>query len=434
MGATGGGMNTANATSVRVAAEIAAAAAAERNQQKSKKKKRGGKGSQEQHKIKRLLQRAGKAAALVRGTRSSTAADGEGDLSADAAAAAAAASPTDGAVDVELDTSAAAAGAADEPAAAEAGEGYYEAEEEEEQQQLVSHKNKKKKLGKQQREYLAARAAAQAELAAAAAAHGTEVRYYAQRYAYFSLWDSGCALDSVGWFSVTPEAIAIHHAQRLRCDVVVDAFAGLGGNAIQLAFTCRHVIAIELDPARLALARRNARVYGVEHLIEWICGDALTLLPGLKADAILLAPPWGGTNYISSDSFDIDAQIREAMGGACGGYEILQRARAVTDNVAFCLPRNCRPEQVAHMASLPALSRSGEVLPSSDPKSAPSAAAELEENRVGGKVKMLTAYFGAALVRNEQTWAAERARLEAEAAEAEAEQQQQQQMEYHQQD
>lgn len=40
------------------------------------------------------------------------------------------------------------------------------------------------------------------------------------------------------WFSVTPERIARHIADRCRCDLIVDAFCGAGGNAIQFAFKC----------------------------------------------------------------------------------------------------------------------------------------------------------------------------------------------------
>ena len=64
-------------------------------------------------------------------------------------------------------------------------------------------------------------------------------------------------------FSVTPEVLATHLAARCCCDLVIDAFAGVGGNAIQFAFTCEHVIAIDIDPERLRLAKHNARVYGV---------------------------------------------------------------------------------------------------------------------------------------------------------------------------
>ena len=67
-------------------------------------------------------------------------------------------------------------------------------------------------------------------------------------------------MDEEGWYSVTPEQIAIRHA--LRCvvatakpnPVVIDCFAGVGGNAIQFARMCCSVVAIDIDPERLELA------------------------------------------------------------------------------------------------------------------------------------------------------------------------------------
>ena len=67
-------------------------------------------------------------------------------------------------------------------------------------------------------------------------------KYYWQRYRLFSRWDDGIQFDEEGLFSVTPEALALHTAVRCACDVVVDAFAGIGGNTIQLARTCRRVV------------------------------------------------------------------------------------------------------------------------------------------------------------------------------------------------
>lgn len=80
-------------------------------------------------------------------------------------------------------------------------------------------------------------------------------KYWGQRYRYFSKYDDGVALDTEGWYSVTPEAIARHIAERVCCDVVVDPFVGCGGNAIQFALVCHLVIAIDTDPAKLELAR-----------------------------------------------------------------------------------------------------------------------------------------------------------------------------------
>lgn len=48
-------------------------------------------------------------------------------------------------------------------------------------------------------------------------------------------------LPPQGWYSVTPEVIAAHQAARCACGIMVDAFAGCGGNAIQFALTCDHV-------------------------------------------------------------------------------------------------------------------------------------------------------------------------------------------------
>ena len=69
-------------------------------------------------------------------------------------------------------------------------------------------------------------------------------KYYNQRYVLFSRWDRGIQFDEEGLFSVTPEALALHTAIRCSCNIVIDAFAGIGGNSIQLARTCNRVVNI----------------------------------------------------------------------------------------------------------------------------------------------------------------------------------------------
>lgn len=82
-----------------------------------------------------------------------------------------------------------------------------------------------------------------------------------QRKQLFSLYDDAPILmDETGWYSVTPEAIAEHTAERCRSDTILgelsmgdepvsrqltlaastsaDGFCGVGGNAIQFALTC----------------------------------------------------------------------------------------------------------------------------------------------------------------------------------------------------
>ena len=104
-------------------------------------------------------------------------------------------------------------------------------------------------------------------------------KYYRQRYHLFSRWDYGIVYDDIGLYSVTPESLALHTAIRCSCGVVIDAFAGIGGNAIQLARTCNRVIAIDTDMQRLQYLKTNSAVYGVENKIDCVCGDSLLLLP-----------------------------------------------------------------------------------------------------------------------------------------------------------
>lgn len=195
-------------------------------------------------------------------------------------------------------------------------------------------------------------------------------KYWNQRYRLFTRFDEGILLDYEGWFSVTPEKIAEHIAERCQCDVIIDAFCGVGGNAIQFAFTCNHVIAIDIDATRLACARHNAQIYGVEDRISFILGDFFKLAPSLKADGVFLSPPWGGPEYISATVFDIETMIQPVSGRVM--YDV---ASQITNNIAFFLPRNVDVEQVASLTT-------------------PGTVVEVEKNILNKKVKTIMAYYG----------------------------------------
>jgi hypothetical protein len=51
----------------------------------------------------------------------------------------------------------------------------------------------------------------------------------------FSLYEQGIKSENIS--GVTPEEVAKHIAKRLRCDTVIDALCGFGGNTIQVIFT-----------------------------------------------------------------------------------------------------------------------------------------------------------------------------------------------------
>ncbi|KAJ2723013.1 Trimethylguanosine synthase [Coemansia sp. Benny D115] len=210
-------------------------------------------------------------------------------------------------------------------------------------------------------------------------------KYWNKRYMFFWRFDEGIQIDNEGWYSVTPEVIAQDTAQRIAqlhnqhkssnandndygriC--VVDAFCGVGGNSIKFAEWCEHVIAIDIDPVRLEMARNNAEVYGVADRIEFILGDFYELAPRLKADVVFMSPPWGGPEYIGRETYDLDAMPFHSA------QEWMDRARLVTDNIVYFMPRNCVPAELAKLY--------------------PEAHCDIELNFTGSFFKSITAYYG----------------------------------------
>ncbi|EJD74635.1 hypothetical protein LOAG_18070 [Loa loa] len=101
-------------------------------------------------------------------------------------------------------------------------------------------------------------------------------KYYNQRFRLFSKLNKGILMDREGWYSVTPERVAAHIADRvviMKDTIVLDGFAGVGGNCIQFALKGAYVIALDMDPVRLRCAKRNAEIYGVADRINFICID-----------------------------------------------------------------------------------------------------------------------------------------------------------------
>ncbi|NXX44635.1 TGS1 synthase, partial [Tricholaema leucomelas] len=202
-------------------------------------------------------------------------------------------------------------------------------------------------------------------------------KYWAQRYRLFSRFDEGIKLDREGWFSVTPEKIAEHIAARVSqsfsCDVILDAFCGVGGNAIQFALTSKRVIAIDIDPEKLSLARNNAEVYGVAEQIEFVCGDFMELAADLQADVVFLSPPWGGPDYATAEIFDIQTMI--CPDGYPFKVTLCRLSKKISNNIVYFLPRNADIDQVASLAG-------------------PGGKVEIEQNFLNNKLKTITAYFG----------------------------------------
>jgi len=195
-------------------------------------------------------------------------------------------------------------------------------------------------------------------------------KFWYQRLRLFSKYEEGIQLDTEGWFSTTPELIAKMIARRMGKGVVLDAMCGAGGNTIQMALNGASVLALDHNYDRLEMCRHNARIYGVEDKITFLCGDVFEKLAQMikekvKVDAIFLAPPWGGQFY-EQTKFDIRMMPVDGM-------KLFKKAEELCGNIAMYLPRNVDTNQVRN------LSESG---------------CEIAKNRLYGKVKSVTCYYG----------------------------------------
>ncbi|KAL8762394.1 MAG: hypothetical protein Q9184_001608 [Pyrenodesmia sp. 2 TL-2023] len=115
------------------------------------------------------------------------------------------------------------------------------------------------------------------------------------------------------WYGVTPEAVADKVAHHISAGapaskaVLIDCFAGVGGNTIAFARSGRwkRVYAIEKDEAIIHCGRHNAKLYGVEQKISWFHGDCFEILknelsPLGQHSVIFASPPWGGRVHLRS--------------------------------------------------------------------------------------------------------------------------------------
>ncbi|VVA92741.1 unnamed protein product [Arabis nemorensis] len=241
-------------------------------------------------------------------------------------------------------------------------------------------------------------------------------KYWCQRYLLFSRFDEGIKMDEEGWFSVTPEPIAKHHATRCNGGIVIDCFTGVGGNAIQFASRSHYVIAIDVDPKKLDLAKHNAAIYGVADKIDFVKGDFFDLAHNLKAGTVFLSPPWGGPDYLKASMYDMKTMLRPRDGYISRVslfilwlrvLELLisfyakryvltipvwcrdalfKAAMNIASTIIMFLPRNVDINQLAELALSTTPPWSLEA--SGNPQ-----CFQVEKNYLNGKLKAITAYY-----------------------------------------
>jgi len=108
---------------------------------------------------------------------------------------------------------------------------------------------------------------------------------------------------------------------------VVDVGTGSGCIAIVLAAQLSQVelTAIDISPAALSVARRNAEAHEVDDRIRFVVGDVLTPRPH-PVDLIVSNPPYISSTACASLQASIrDHEPRLALDGGANGLTIIQR-------------------------------------------------------------------------------------------------------------
>lgn len=161
--------------------------------------------------------------------------------------------------------------------------------------------------------------------------------------------------------------------------VLIDAFAGVGGNTIAFARSGRwkRVYAIEKDPASVRCLQHNAEIYGVAHKIMCFQGDVFEVLRStsqLKALApfttIFASPPWGGPDYTTNGVFDLTTMEPYPLS------DIHEAFSALVDSCVYYLPRTSNTKHLSEVV------KEGET-------------AAIEHYCMGGCGKALVLYTGA---------------------------------------
>lgn len=172
------------------------------------------------------------------------------------------------------------------------------------------------------------------------------LKFYNRRYYLFSKFDEGIKLDEESWYSVTPEEIASFIAKKCKCNCILDAFCGVGGNLIQFARNINQVYANDIDGNKIEMAKNNTEIYNVDHKISYINKDFL-LLEKTKdfqhpIDIVFVSPPWGGLKYSQELSYDLQSMKPSFV-------EIVRKALTLADNLVIFLPRNIDIQQLGEM-------------------------------------------------------------------------------------
>ncbi len=158
--------------------------------------------------------------------------------------------------------------------------------------------------------------------------------------------------DDDGVRFATPWPVAAYRAKRLKCSSLADISCGIGGQTVYFARECERVYAIEIDPVKLELTRKNCRLFGVNN-VEFICGDALSedVIEQIPAVDVVFSDPARAAAEKERDIDNLTPHIPD----------VLEAYAGKTGNFAFEAPPQLPPDRIPFDCELEYLSLNGEL-------------------------------------------------------------------------
>ncbi|MDW7732056.1 MAG: methyltransferase domain-containing protein [Methanolobus sp.] len=158
--------------------------------------------------------------------------------------------------------------------------------------------------------------------------------------------------DKDGVRFATPEGVAKYRAKRLRCDTIADISCGIGGQTIYFARECEQVYAVEIDPKKIAYARKNCKQLGIEN-VEFVCADALSpeAIDNLPKLDVVFSDPARPASEKVRDINNLQPSIPE----------VIAAYSTKTSNFAFEAPPQLTPERVPFNCEKEYLSLDGKM-------------------------------------------------------------------------
>lgn len=158
--------------------------------------------------------------------------------------------------------------------------------------------------------------------------------------------------DKDGLRFATPWPVAAYRAKRLKCSSLADISCGIGGQTVYFARECDIVYAIEIEPAKIELARKNCRLFGLDN-VEFICGDALSedVLEQIPAVDVVFSDPARAATEDKRDIYNLTPHIPD----------VLTAYSEKTSNFVFEAPPQLPPDRINFDCELEYLSLDGEL-------------------------------------------------------------------------